>query len=169
MSLPAEILILILESSQPNMILPFSLLNKTWNQYINTHLQMISKLYLDKYKVDYKDPTNFIYIKNNVRENWFKIHNHYDYFKLLKLYYKFFNSSVLNCSYKLHNEYFKETEFYINRMSRTSNTPDDSDYNIQNYIIKYKNKWNDELRNVSYDYSPSNYISDTSTLPNVTK
>ena len=68
----------------------------------NTYL--ISKHFLNKYKVDYKDPNNFIYKFNNVKINHYKNFNNVeDTFKLgsiFRLYMKAYELAQINCNGK---------------------------------------------------------------------
>jgi hypothetical protein len=83
----------------------------------------VSRRLLAKYEVDYKDPTNFIYIQNNVRQNWFRS-DHYDsscddynFPALLELYGKFFWADKIDCCHRSHAGYEtgvrKETDLFF--------------------------------------------------------
>ena len=59
---------------------------------------MEDKAILELYKVDYTDPTNFIYVINNKKIDDYKIVNgNWNYNGLLKLYMKFFNKKNIEC------------------------------------------------------------------------
>lgn len=39
--------------------------NKKWRQFCKNNSNLIRKYFITKYKIDYEDPTNFIYVTNN--------------------------------------------------------------------------------------------------------
>lgn len=69
--------------------------------YDNINIKMIvSKELIELYSIDYKDPTNFIYIANKVSIETIKMkcnEEKYDYNGILDLYYKFFRDEKIVC------------------------------------------------------------------------
>ena len=63
----------------------------------NTH--KIAKHFLDLYKVDYKDPTNFIYVYNDKDINDYKINDNYKLGSIFKLYMKNYYDKKIKCEY----------------------------------------------------------------------
>jgi Leucine-rich repeat (LRR) protein len=140
--------------------------------FLNT--QKFYKKMLNLYKVDYKDSTNFIYIQNNVRENWYRLHpydknSEHDYKRIFDLYMKFFFHKKIDCSYEkdngvIFNVCTRKLEININtiNINRTSgfiefpemsikrNKPSDKDYRLQMLISKLKKKWSFVKRKYNY-------------------
>ena len=57
-----------------------------------------AKEILNKYQVDYLDPSNFIYVANKVKfDDYFK-NGEYDFVRILELYMKFYDSTIIDCS-----------------------------------------------------------------------
>ena len=89
-------------------IINLSETNKEYNYYYKnlkeTNLWKTKTKYyllLKKYKVDYKDPGNFIYKMNNVsQEEVKKLNETEDYKTIYEYYYKFFNETEIKCQYK---------------------------------------------------------------------
>ena len=76
------------------------------NQFRNfckQYKSSISKMLLDRYNVHYNDPTDFVYIMNNVDKNDYillesdKYKKRINYHGILKLYLKFYNSTYIIC------------------------------------------------------------------------
>jgi hypothetical protein len=74
--------------------------SKMFKQMCQDNQTSISKLFLNKYKVEYMDPNNFIYKYNNKNINDYKIENTWNYKKILKLYMLNYNKFHIKCSYK---------------------------------------------------------------------
>jgi hypothetical protein len=76
-------------------------LNKDFFDKCKENTYLIAKHFLTKYRVDYKDPSNFIYIFNNVNIDDYK--NQQGNFKLgsiFRLYLKAYNLIEINCEDK---------------------------------------------------------------------
>lgn len=59
----------------------------------------INKLYLEKYKVNYTDPNNFIYVSNGIKINSCKtIFGYWNWRRLIELYCIHFRKGVIHCS-----------------------------------------------------------------------
>lgn len=67
--------------------------NKKWNTFWNEHKEYICKLLLQAMNVDYKDPSNYIYI---MYEEDHKLDR--SYYDLLRIYSKSNNKIDINCS-----------------------------------------------------------------------
>ena len=93
------------------------------NNYIyKTNEIYKAKCELDKYQVDYKDPTNFIYIYNE-RSTPLNPQGDYDLIEILKIYKLQFNIKKIHCNYKAITSfpaYPVMTECIINRNKLTS-------------------------------------------------
>jgi hypothetical protein len=145
--------------------------------------RLLPKRVLDIYRVDYRDSTNFIYIMNNVRQNWYRKdpydeNSEYDYYGLLSLYLKNYDEkgiSIIYNHYSKLNGYVVYMEhkqrcmaidhcININRMRYVrseinrytdGNKPDDRDYNLQMTIRKLKKEWD----NIRHYYSKKELLS----------
>lgn len=160
MQLPKEIVYEIMEYMEPDVLLIFIRTNKSYYEYYKTNKSRIIIRYLEQYKVDYKDPTNFIYIKNNVRQNWYRkvpndMDSEYDMGEIFKLYMRYYGEKKIECDYvysrgicitKSRHMIINYDEINVNRKSVRGwihyryNAPDDEDYVIQQHIIKLKRK-----------------------------
>jgi hypothetical protein len=160
LELPREVIYEIMEYMEPDVILKFIRTNSVYYEYYKQNKKKIIERYIDKYNIDYKDPTNFIYIKNNVRQNWYRedykdIDSEYDLDKIFKLYMRYYDKKKIECDYmysrgicitKNRRMILKYDEINVNRKSVRGwinyryNTPDDEDYDIQQYIIKLKKR-----------------------------
>ena len=69
----------------------------TW-QLCRKYRVALCKHFLDRFSVDYNDPTNFIYLANGVRkENYLNESGEPDYCKLFQLYSKFYDKKKIDC------------------------------------------------------------------------
>lgn len=136
--------------------------------------KLLAKRVLNIYGVDYKDSTNFIYIMNNVRQNWYRKdpydeNSEYDFYSLLKLYLKYYDEKGLSIIYNHYSKlngyivYMEHKKRYmaidhcinVNRMRyvrseikrfKDGNKPDDKDYNLQITIRRLKKEWDNIKR-----------------------
>jgi hypothetical protein len=171
MKLPMEIIEIIIE----NILDPLSfrsmyLLNKNIYYHCKEIEMNKCKMLLDYYQVDYMDPTNFIYIKNNVRQNWFRespfhFRARFNYHELMTLYIRCIHYTVVHYEYEQNNGYYynpsdkkihiDDEKFNINRFSCRNPrslweyAPNDADYPLQLVIRRLRKQW-DKYR-YSYD------------------
>ena len=71
--------------------------NKEFRQICRLNKNSICKYLLEIYKVDYTDPTNFIYIINNKTIDDFKDKKKYKFSSIFKLYMKSYFKTEINC------------------------------------------------------------------------
>ena len=85
--------------NSPDDIKNFCSQNKYLHNLCQDNESVIARHFLNKYQVDYSDPTNFIYIYNNVKINNYRDdNNRWDYVKIYKLYMKQFNKTKIEIS-----------------------------------------------------------------------
>ena len=77
--------------------------NNQFRNFCKQYKSNISKMLLDRYNVHYNDPTDFVYIMNNVDKNDYilpesdKYKKRINYHGILKLYLKFYNTTYIIC------------------------------------------------------------------------
>ena len=96
--LPNEIWIQIIMKNTPYELKSFCSQNRSFYNMCKANSSYIYKSYLEKYKVEYQDPGNFIYVINNTTPEQYKINNRWDYKGLYKLYMKYFNNETIDYS-----------------------------------------------------------------------
>jgi hypothetical protein len=69
--------------------------NENYKSYCNE----ISRIYLSKYKVDYKDPTNFIYVANKTSIKKYIDNDYINYTSILWLYYQYYDETNISLKY----------------------------------------------------------------------
>lgn len=75
-------------------------INKDFFKICRENTYLIAKHFLTKYKVDYKDPNNFIYKFNNVNIDDYKDNDKYKLGSIFKLYMNAYNLIEINCNDK---------------------------------------------------------------------
>ena len=94
--LPNEILFSIINMSDISEIISFSKMNKVINSFIKKDKELQARITLERYQVDYEDPTNFIYLYNKVNISDYK-NITWKYSKIVELYFLCFNEEKINC------------------------------------------------------------------------
>lgn len=84
----------------PNDLKNYCLQNKFFYSLFKENKQTISKYFLERYHVDYTDPTNFIYVMNDKIIDDYRVKDLWDYISLFKLYIKLFNDTEIRCENK---------------------------------------------------------------------
>ena len=74
-----------------------NLIFKTNLNYVKMLSTKIAKKMIEIYKIDYKDPNNFIYLMNDVSIDKCKIKNDFDYKKIMRLYLNYYNKDEIDC------------------------------------------------------------------------
>ena len=123
---------------------------KYFKKYFDKHKEYFCKKFLDIYNVKYKNPTDFIYIQNNVRENWYRVNpffpSKYNYIKIFKLYMKWYFHKSIDCSYQQkngysYNKYTRTLYVDINTININRIHYADEDYYLQCIIYRLKQEW----------------------------
>lgn len=76
----------------------FCKLNKQYITFCQNNAEMISKNILNKFKVNYTDPTNFIYVMNKKNIDDYRQNGQWKYKSLFKLYMTHYYKKEINCS-----------------------------------------------------------------------
>jgi len=100
MSLNYDSFIGIIEQSEYPDVLNLCKTNPTFARWCKESKQIIFKTMFNKYQIDYKDPTNFIYVMNKINMNKVKtIIKSNDFKTIFKLYLKFYQEQSINCAW----------------------------------------------------------------------
>ena len=94
----SAVFIEILLKTSPEILKKLFLVNKFCYNFYKENKEYICKKFLEKYSVDYSDPTNFIYIYNKVNISDYKLEGTFNYLKILKLYMKNFYCKKIICN-----------------------------------------------------------------------
>lgn len=130
--------------------------NKKWRQFCKNNSNLIRKYFITKYKIDYEDPTNFIYVTNNTTKE--SVDG--DLKKILELYMKFYNNTKNSMSGGTLQRRYSQ----IQTTSDGSTTPHydllDHSYNVKilessalQCLEHIENKWSSIL-NIKKDKLP---------------
>jgi Leucine-rich repeat (LRR) protein len=104
--LPTELFIEFLFSIDDlNALKNFCKINKGARELCRRYRVAICKKFLQRYQVDYNDPTNFIYVMNNVKKESFFKDGEPEYCRLLFLYSKFYDHKSIHFG---HGRFGKE-------------------------------------------------------------
>lgn len=96
--LPLDLYLNIINESDPDTINKLCQSSKQFLNYCSTYKETIAKIMLKKYKVNYQDPTHFIYIKNKRSLSEFKKENNKIMFsEIYNLYLKDYFSTEIKC------------------------------------------------------------------------
>jgi hypothetical protein len=98
MNVPTEILFEIIKHLDLDEFWKLCKTNKSYKQICDYNSQFIFKMFLDKYKVDYNDRYNFVYLANGVSKRQYIIDGIIDYQGVLSLYYKFYKYTNIRVS-----------------------------------------------------------------------
>ncbi len=82
-TLPVELFLQIVESSDLDSVLNLCQTNKLFNKYCKNNRDYISKYFLNKYRVDWQDEGNLIYL-NTEQSKISELIVKNDYYKLLQ-------------------------------------------------------------------------------------
>lgn len=97
-SLPSEIMLDIIENlNSLEDVQNFCSINKNNYDMCKDYGQIICKYLLKILSVDYKDPTNFIYVYNNVDIDDYKKKEEFNFVKILNLYKKSYYLKKIKC------------------------------------------------------------------------
>ena len=96
--LNSDIYYLIIKQMDIEDLQNFCIINKYVSQICSKYKSNISKHFLKVYQVDYKDPSNFIYLYNNVKIEDYKEFGKWEYHSLLELYLKNYKNLIIKCS-----------------------------------------------------------------------
>lgn len=154
MDIPTEIQLEIIEKLDIKSLNNLLKTNKYYRKLLDSYYTFFSNLLLNKHKINYKDSYNYIFLINNVRQNWFREdpYNPKSKYNLLKIIELSVNAEGKVIIFEYHNGYIvdrpyespeppefmvKTDQIRINRKNM-----DDSDYPLQMLIQKLKNKKN---------------------------
>lgn len=137
-NIPNELLREIVDRLDPISFNELLLANKVCYDKLVSIRNNVYRFYLKKYKVDYEDRGNFIYIKNNVKKEGYNRNGVWNWRGLMVLYMKHFRKKKIECpnmNIKSFPIYPNMTEFvgYGNRLS---------DFPVQPKMISFRGKRN---------------------------
>ena len=97
MNLNQDVFFEIIKNASPDDLQSICSSNKQFYELCKNNKKGLSKIFLDKYQVDYKDPSNFIFRFNKVNQNDYKNENGWKFESLFKLYMKTFKIISIQC------------------------------------------------------------------------
>lgn len=98
MNVPTDIVLEIIKHLDLNQLRDLCKTNKMYKQICSENSRYISKMFLDKYKVDYNDRSNFVYLANGVSKRQYVADGIVNYQGILSLYYKFYKYTSMRVS-----------------------------------------------------------------------
>ena len=112
----------------------FCKLNKDNYLFCKNNKENICKHLLNMYKVNYTDPTNFIYIYNNTNQNKYKINDNWKYSSLFKLYMKQYYSKKINLNFDEDSDSDSDEE--QSKITSIPNYPNLQKLDCTNHLLK---------------------------------
>ena len=94
--LPTEQILDLLKTLEIKELIKLCFINKRYSKICKKYSKEIFKNILDKFKVDYMDKTNFVYVANNADIQDYVREDNINYYEIFKLYGKFYYDKTIH-------------------------------------------------------------------------